>query len=193
MYNLQKGITMKTCRICKEDKPLAEYHSEPKNSDGHRNECKDCRRASDRLKSKNRSLKTKASNIFTGITQRCTNQKRQEERPKYKNVSNLLNRKEFIKWYIENYFNGCEVDRVNDDKDYSIDNIQLLSKIEHNQKSASKRIDLENKTAICTKCGVKYLYTKDDFYTKDTLVSAYNPLGIRSTCKKCNKQKGVTL
>lgn len=184
---------MKACRICKEVKPLTEYHSEPKNSDGYRNECKECRRANDRVKSKNRDIKTKASNIFTGITQRCTNEKRQEERPKYKNVSNLLNKEEFIKWYVENYFNGCEVDRVDDDKDYSIDNIQLLSKVEHNKKSASKRIDLIKEVAICSKCDTSYIYSTENFYTKESLISKYNPLGIRSVCKKCNKTKGVQL
>lgn len=193
MYNLQKGTAMKTCRICKEHKPLSEYHLEPKNSDGHRNECKECRRAIDRLRSKNRSLETKASNIFTGITQRCTNEKRQEERPKYKNITNLLNKDEFIEWYIDGYFDGCEVDRIDDDKDYSIDNIQLLSKAEHNKKSASKRINLDSRSAICTKCQNEYEYTKENFYTKESLISAYNPLGIRSTCKKCNKTKGVQI
>ena len=33
---------MKTCRICKTEKPLSEYHKAPKNKDNLKTECKSC-------------------------------------------------------------------------------------------------------------------------------------------------------
>ena len=184
---------MKTCRICKEVKPLTEYHTEPKNSDGHRNECKECRRANQRERRKNRDIYTKASNIFSGITQRCTNEKRLNERPTYKNISNLLDKNEFIEWYVKNYFDGCEVDRIDNDKNYSMDNIQLLSRVEHNKKKATTRIFLEQNKCVCNKCKKEYTYDGNNFLKRERLKSKYNPLGIVESCNECNRTKGIKL
>lgn len=43
--NLQKKIKLdgnKICRICRDDKPLSEYHLKIGTTDGHRHECKEC-------------------------------------------------------------------------------------------------------------------------------------------------------
>ena len=39
----------------------------------------------------------------------------------------------------------------------------------------------------CTKCKKEFKYSMDYFYKEKKLVSAHNPLGIRSRCKDCDK------
>lgn len=41
---------MKTCRICKEQKPLAEYHNDKRGKDGKSSTCKACKRSIDRCR-----------------------------------------------------------------------------------------------------------------------------------------------
>ena len=65
-------------------------------------------------------------------------------------------------------------------------NIQLLTKAEHNRKTASQRIFLDSNIAKCTQCQKEFGYSLDYFYKDKRLVSEYNPLGIRSRCKKCD-------
>ena len=40
---MSEQIIMKTCRVCKERKPLSEFPKHPTGKDGHRNHCKQCR------------------------------------------------------------------------------------------------------------------------------------------------------
>lgn len=178
---------MKKCVDCGLEKDLSEFHLEKRNKDGHRNNCKVCRLKRDREKYASRDIETKASKIFAGIIQRCTNDKRQEDRPHYKIIGNKLNKEEFIKWYIKNHFDGCEVDRIDNDGHYGMSNIQLLTKAQHNQKRASERICLTSNTAKCTLCNRELDYSLINFYKEEKLVSKYNPLGIRSRCKECDK------
>ena len=182
----------KKCKDCGLEKEITEFHLDRNNKDGYRNNCKSCRLKKERERYKNIDLKAKASKTFSSITQRCTNEKKLKQRPNYKLIDNNLDKDEFIEWYCKNYFKGCEVDRIDNDGHYEMSNIQLLSKIEHNKKAVSKRIFLESDTAKCTLCKKEFKYSLDYFYTEEKLVSKYNPLGIRSRCKKCeninNKQ-----
>ena len=180
---------MKKCIDCGLEKEITEFHLEKRNKDGHRNNCKVCRLQRDREKYANRNIKTKASKIFTGITQRCTNDKRQEIRPHYKIIDNKLDKNEFIEWYCKNHFEGCEVDRIDNEGHYEMTNIQLLTKAEHNRKTASQRIFLDSNIAKCTQCKKEFKYSLDYFYKDKRLVSVYNPIGIRSRCKECDKNK----
>src|SRR5216684_3230394 len=41
---------MKTCRVCGEAKPLAEFYAHPMMADGHLNECKVCKRSYQRTR-----------------------------------------------------------------------------------------------------------------------------------------------
>ena len=180
---------MKKCRICGIEKELVLFGIEKRNTDGRRTECKECKNKTDRAKYKNRSIKEKALKIYSGIESRCSNANIQENRPKYIEIENKLNREEFVKWYTENHFDTCQVDRIDNDGDYEMSNIQLLSLSEHNRKKSSSRIFLDRNIAVCTKCKRELEYSKINFFTENKLISKYNPLGVRSRCKKCEKEK----
>jgi len=176
---------MKTCSVCKITKKLPDFNVANGNLDGHRNECKVCRRDNDRIRRKRRTPRQLAHRRYMEIAYRCS------YRSNYTHIENRLDEVEFIDWYLERHFDGCEVDRVDNNGHYQLDNIQLLSKVDHNIKRSTDRISLDSGTAVCLCCGRVYPYSVDNFHTRSRLISKHNPLGIRSTCKGCcNNPKG---
>ena len=94
-------------------------------------------------------------------------------------------------WYEKNYFLGCEVDRIDDNKNYEMSNIQLLTKEEHNHKRKLERDGTAREGfKKCNRCGELKPETREYFSTHKKQISAYNPLGLRGICKEClNKQR----
>ena len=129
--------------------------------------------------------------IFYGINKRCNNKKYHEHRPKYKLISNKLDKDEFIEWYMKNHFDGCEVDRINDNGDYEMSNIQLLTKEEHNHKRKLERDGIiKDGFKKCNRCGELKPETKEYFSTHKKQISSFNPNGFRGICKEClNNQR----
>ena len=179
---------MKTCNKCNISKPYNEFNKQPRNKDGHRNECKECRakRTSDLRKTM--TVDKKASEVYSAINDRLTNEKRLKLRERYRNVSNEITREDFVKWYKEHYFKGCSVDRIENDGNYTLDNIQMLSKVEHNHKKRLDRLGeyTFKENVPCSKCGkVKHI---SEFYKSKNGKNKYNPFGIRTACKECDKK-----
>ena len=177
---------MKICNVCNTAKELSEFHKAKGNRDGYRKECKKCRSINGKNRYDKRTTSKRGSEVYTAINDRLTNEKRLVKRERYRNVKNLMTREEFVKWYVDNYFVGCTVDRKDNDGDYEINNIQMLSKTEHNNK---KRLDRLGEYTLkenvpCSICGTVKHYTQ--FYSSNIGINKYNPYGIRSDCKKCN-------
>lgn len=76
--------------------------------------------------------KNKAEFIWRGICSRANNNN--GKFPSYKNVSLAMTHREFVCWYRGHYFSGCSVDRINNAGDYSIANLQMLTKSENSAK-----------------------------------------------------------
>ena len=176
----------KVCTVCRVEKDFSEFGVNRRMKDEKHYACKECRREYGHNYYKNRTPTIQAKNIFAGINNRCNNEKYQERRPKYKEVKNLLNRDEFIKWYVANHFEGCEVDRIEDDGHYEMSNIQLLSKEEHNRKRKIERDGyVKEGFKKCNRCKVVKPDTKKFFSTHKKNISQFNPLGLRGICKEC--------
>ena len=56
---------------------------------------------------------------------------------------------DFIKWFMENDFEGASVDRIDKTKDYSLDNIQLLPLEENIRKD---KVKAKNGVCQCYVC-----------------------------------------
>jgi hypothetical protein len=181
----------KVCSMCKVEKSIVEFGKKTSSKDGLNYYCKKCNNKTSKEYYEKRDVRQKALTIFQYINKRCNNTRYQEDRPKYKSVENKLNKEEFAEWYTDNYFDGCEVDRIDDNKDYSMDNIQLLSKKEHNHKRKLERDGfVKDGLKKCNRCGEIKSETKEYFSTHKKQISQYNPQGFRGICKEClNKQR----
>ena len=182
---------MKKCRVCGITKELSEFHKEKRSKDGYRNNCKKCRAKSDAFARRNRTVEKRGSEVYTAINDRLTNPKRLETRSRYRKISNNMTREEFISWYVKNYFLSCTVDRIDNDKDYELSNIQMLSKKEHNFKKRLDRLgEFTYKEDVpCSKCGVIKHYS--EYFNSVNGVNKYNPYGIKAECKKCSRKTKI--
>lgn len=181
----------KRCTVCKLEKSISEFGINNRMKDGIGYVCKKCKSEYQKNHYKNRTPVMQAKKVFSGIEKRCTNAIYHEHRPKYKTVKNLLNRNEFILWYTANHFEGCEVDRIDDNGHYDMSNIQLLSREEHNHKRKLERDgDIEDGFKKCNRCAETKPETIEFFNIHTSDASEFNPLGLRGICKACgNKQR----
>ena len=194
---------MKVCTICKISKPLSTYKIVPKNKDGYHSKCKKCLAAYNL--SINRSKKGLISILFT---RQVTNSKlRGHKPPKY-------TRKEFTEWldtstvfvslynnWVQSGFNSKlapSIDRLDDFKGYSFDNIQLIT-WEDNRRKAH----VDHKNGISTHTGktatkAVLQYTKDKIFIKEfaSVSEASRQLGLKThtgiskTCTGDRKSAG---
>lgn len=180
----------KVCTLCRVEKDLSSFVKREQSKDGLTARCKECRNKIQKDFYKNRNITTRAKKAFTALNNRCANEVLHEDRPKYKTVTNLLDKNEFIDWYVENYFDGCQVDRINDSGHYEMSNVQLLSKEEHNHKRKLERDgyvkDGFKKCNFCIEIKPK---TREFFGVHKRNASSFNPLGLRGICKECENIK----
>jgi hypothetical protein len=67
----------------------------------------------------------------------------------YKGVRVLIDKETFVRWFMENDFEGGSVDRIDKTKDYSIDNIQMIPLSENIRKD---KIRAKNGVCECCRC-----------------------------------------
>ena len=80
---MSETIIAKTCRVCKQTKPISEFHKRSDSKDSHRNNCKSCRRESDNTY--HRSEKGKATHKrYIKSEKYEISRKRHQESEKYK-------------------------------------------------------------------------------------------------------------
>lgn len=184
---------MKICAKCKIKKNKSLFYAKQKSKDSLDIYCKDCRKAMMMQYRNTREVDKIALDVFKAIDRRCKSERYHQDRPKYKNIENKLNKLDFIAWYVKNYFKGCEVDRIDDLKDYSMDNIQLLSKEEHNHKRKIERDGyIKDGLKKCNRCNALKPSIIEFWSTHKKQISIYNPLGFRGICREClNKQRKI--
>lgn len=97
----------------------------------------------------------------------------------YENVKMLISKDDFVKWFMENDFEGASVDRIDHTKDYSLDNIQLIPLGENVRKD---KVKARNGQCECYNC--KQIKPLDSF-AKDSR----RKNGHSTICKKCDSKR----
>lgn len=67
----------------------------------------------------------------------------------YKNTKLLINKEDFIVWFMSNDFKGASVDRIDNNGHYSLDNIQLIKLQDNIRKD---KIKAKNGFCECFRC-----------------------------------------
>ena len=186
---------MKKCAKCKEVKPLEEFHNNKKMKQGKTSYCKNCNNKS--IKKYRRTLIGNAKAIYTH--QKQSSKIRGYHPPDYAKqdfVDFLLSNKKYInlhsEWVESGYENSLipSVDRIDDYKGYSLDNIQVMTWKENKIKSDEDRKNgINNKT---NKAVVKMDLNEVELEVYHSLRYAERETSIHRSCiwKVCNgKQK----
>jgi hypothetical protein len=145
---------LKTCKTCKEALPLTEFSRAPSNKDGKSNKCKKC------TTEFTRNYSRTATGLASAIrgSQVVSSRKRSHPPPTYTKaelldwmIKNGLD-KLLKQWELSNYSKDLtpSVDRLDDFKGYSLDNIQLVTWAENRdklyiQRKSCKRITKQNR------------------------------------------------
>lgn len=141
----------KVCSKCKQEKDVSMYGKEKGGKDGYRAECKECKKA-------NRSArdKTKRGCILVSYNNQKVNSKRRGDNPPSYSLEELIEWMQdnaefhimYNTWVNSGYMKDLKpsIDRINDYRGYSLDNIQLTTWGENNA-----RFWNDTKTGINTK------------------------------------------
>lgn len=97
----------------------------------------------------------------------------------YKNIALEMEKEEFVKWFIDNDFEGCSVDRINNKLGYRIDNLQLISLSENIGKDKRKA---KNGACVCCVCKIEKPL---DLFRKNK--RSYN--GYATICLSCDRSR----
>ena len=178
----------KRCATCKEFKPLSEFYKDGGHAwDGLVVSCKIC------IKSKRQNdPRTRAVRAWNDLRKRVING---EPAYKSRNICINISRDDFITWYMIHSFPHCHVDRIDNEANYVVGNLQMLTIREHNFKHRADRLRLENVTEpdgyrYCYHC--KTIKKYSEFYTKKLSITEANPMGLRVGCKACEHTKRKT-
>ena len=79
----------------------------------------------------------------------------------YQEVKVLIDKDEFVKWFMEHDFEGASVDRIDNTKDYTLDNIQLIPLAENIRKDKVKAKDGMCECFVCKQVKPLELFAKD--------------------------------
>lgn len=100
----------------------------------------------------------------------------------YENVKMLISKEDFVKWFMENDFEGASVDRIDNTKDYSMDNIQLIPLDENVRKD---KVKSKNGQCECYHCKqIKPI----DCFAKDSR----RKNGHSTICKECDSKRHLS-
>jgi len=180
-----ENIECKRCSICKMYLPLCDFHRDGGHAwDGLVSSCKKCLQSKRQL-----DARTRAVRAWGCLNKRVKNGEKTYAK---RGIRIEISKDEFINWYQKNSFPHCIVDRINNEKNYTLKNIQMLTLVEHNYKRRSDRLSVIGVTEgenerYCFCCA--RLMNIEVFGRKKDIVSKANPLGLRQYCKGCNRDK----
>lgn len=97
----------------------------------------------------------------------------------YQNVKMLIDKDTFVSWFMENDFEGASVDRIDKNKDYSIDNIQMLLLEENIRKDKVKAKDGMCECFMCKETKPLEMFAKD----------GRRKNGHSTICKSCDSKR----
>ena len=97
----------------------------------------------------------------------------------YKDVKMLIGKDEFVEWFMANDFEGASVDRIDKDKDYSMDNIQMIPLAENIRKDKTKAKDGLCECYMCKQVKPLELFAKD----------SRRKNGHSTICKSCDAKR----
>lgn len=120
----------------------------------------------------------RAQNRYNLIKFRISHPEMKKNRS-YKNIPFELGKEEFIEWFMKNDFKGATVDRIDNSKGYSMDNIQLINIKENIGKDHRKA-----KNGMCECCCCHKIKPLSEFM-KDK--RTYN--GYTTTCLECGRER----
>lgn len=193
---VQKRVISKKCTKCNIEKSILEFNKNKKHKDGLTYKCKKCIR-NYKLKY-NRSLLNKIKIIYR--QQFYKSKQRGHDTPSYninQFINYCLNSKKFIKlydnWVINDYDSlyAPSIDRLDDYKGYSFDNIQVVTWRENKYnlyKSKIKGVNNKQSTAIL-KFDLNGNFIKE--YYSISQAARSNKIG-RSNIWMCAKNKRIS-
>lgn len=99
----------------------------------------------------------------------------------YNGIRMLIDKETFVEWFMQNDFEGASVDRIDNTKDYSMDNIQMISLADNVRKD---KVKARNGVCECYKCK----QTKPlELFAKDNR----RQNGHSTICKECDSRRKV--
>ena len=181
-HKIENGIELKRCSTCEKWLALTKFHKTGSNTwDGLFYQCGECTK-----QKRKTNLNLKAGRAWLSMNKRVKNEKVYLR----KGIKINLSRKDFVKWYIDNSFDRCVVDRKDNEGDYEITNLQMITFSEHNIKHRQDRLQ---KLGVKEHAGMRYCYrcnkekSIDLFYRRKRQSSKGNPLGLDEVCKPCRR------
>ena len=121
--------------------------------------------------------KRRAVNHYNLMVRRCKANNPKDEC--YKNIYVEVSKDDFVKWFMSKDFKGCSVDRIDKSKNYTLDNMQVISLAENIRKDKVKE---QNGFCECYRC--KQVKPVREF-AKDKRRST----GHSTICKKCDSER----
>ena len=97
----------------------------------------------------------------------------------YVGIKMLISKEEFIQWFMGHDFEGASVDRIDNTKDYSLDNIQMVPLVENIRKDK-----LKLKDGKCECCRCKQIKSIDEF-----VKSSKSSYGHTTVCLECERRR----
>lgn len=110
-----------------------------------------------------------------------TKHSEQKKNKCYSDVKVLFDKETFINWFMKNDFEGASVDRIDKDKDYSMDNIQLIPLADNIRKDKVKAKDGMCECYVCKETKPLELFAVDNRRAN----------GHTTICKTCDNNRKV--
>lgn len=122
--------------------------------------------------------KHRALSRYYMILNRLKNNDRDRNRC-YKDIEISLDKNEFVEWFMKHDFEGASVDRIDNKKGYSMDNIQLIPSDENMRKDRMKAKD-----------GVCQCYRCKEYKPLEMFaVDKRRVTGHATVCKACDSKR----